>query len=147
LQSEARAQRLGIWSGRGRPKALKITRVYVSDPAAPQVQQAYVRIACLSSARINLAGHVLENGAGQAYRFPAVPLEPGETVIVTHTEGTDGLDPSGQLVVHWTVTPVPWHLPAGTAYLRSPDGQLVDSFHYRGQQADGQSRRSGGSPR
>jgi hypothetical protein len=144
LQGEAKAQRLGLWSGRVRPKDLKITSVHLPDPSAPEPQDAYVRIVCLGSARMNLAGYSLEDGAGRSYRFPAVPLEPGYTVIVKHTEGTDGLDPYGQLVVHWTAAPVPWQSPEGTAFLRSPDGRLVDSFRYRKQQGTGQSRRSGG---
>jgi endonuclease YncB( thermonuclease family) len=131
LQGEAKAQRLGLWSGRSRPRDLKITSVHLSDPSASESQDAYVRIACLSNARINLAGYTLENGAGRSYRFPGLLLEPGYTVIVKHAEGTDGLDRNGQLVAHWTAAPVPWQSPEGTAYLRSPDGWLVDSFRYR----------------
>jgi hypothetical protein len=87
LQGAAKMQRLGIWSGRTRPKDLKITSVNIPDPAAPDAHQAYVRIACLSSVRIGLAGYTLEYEAGRSYRFPPVFLNPGYTVIVKHAEG------------------------------------------------------------
>lgn len=132
LQEEAKAQRLGIWSSRGRFRDLKITSVHLPDPAATEPQQAYVRVACLSSARMTLAGYTLENDAGRQFRFPAVTLDPGYTVLVIHAEGPDGVDSRGQLVLHWPGGTSPWTSAGGMGYLRSPDGQLVDTFRYRG---------------
>lgn len=132
LQEQAKAQRLGIWSSRGRFKELKITSVHPPDPAAPDPRQTYVRIASLGSTRANLAGYSLENDAGHRFRFPAVTLDPGYTVIVVQAEGMDGVDPRGQLVLHWPDGASPWNSAGGTSYLRSPDGQLVDTFRYRG---------------
>jgi micrococcal nuclease len=132
LQEEAKTQRLGIWSRQGRLKELKITSVHPPDPAAPDPQQAYVRVACLASSRVSLGGYVLENDAGRQFRFPAVTLDPGYTVLVVHAEGPDGIDARGQLVVHWPGGPSPWSAAGGTSYLRSAGGRLVDTFRYRG---------------
>jgi len=132
LQEEAKAQRLGIWSSRGRVKELKITSVHLPEPVASDPQETYVRIACLGSVRTSLAGYTLENDAGRQFRFPAVTLDPGYTVIVVHAEGLDGIDSRGQLVLHWPGGTSPWTVAGGTSYLRSPDGQLVDTFRYRG---------------
>ncbi len=132
LQEQAKARRLGIWSSRGRLKDLKITSVHLPDPAATDAQQTYVRIACLNGARMTLAGYILENDAGRQFRFPAVMLDPGYTVLVVHAEGADGIDARGQLVLHWPGGDSPWNAAGGTSYLRSPDGQLVDTFRYRG---------------
>jgi micrococcal nuclease len=132
LQEEAKAQRLGIWSRQGRFKELKITSVHLPDPAAPDPQQVYVRVACLASVRMSLAGYLLENEAGRQFRFPAVMLDPGYTVLVVHAEGPDGIDARGQLVLHWPGGTSPWTAAGGTSYLRSAAGQLVDTFRYRG---------------
>jgi len=132
LQEEAKARRLGIWSSRGRFKELKITGVHLPDPAAAEPPRTYVRIACLGSARMNLVGYVLENDAGMQFRFPDAMLDPGYTVLVVHSEGRDGLDSRGQLVMHWAGATSPWTAAGGTSYLRGPDGRLVDTFRYRG---------------
>ena len=137
FQDEARAQHLGIWSSRGRTKELKITSIHPRDPAAPGPQEAYLRIASLSSARLSLAGYSLEDETGRSYRFPAVSLDPGYTVVLRCAEGTDGLDSHGQLVVHWGTAPVVWPAAGGIASLRSPDGRLVDSIRYRERHGNG----------
>jgi micrococcal nuclease len=132
LQEEAKAGRLGIWSSRGRFKELKITGIHLPDAPAIDPRQTYVRIACLGSARTSLAGYVLESDADRQFRFPAAVLDPGYTVIVIRAEGLDGIDSRGQLVLHWPGGTFPWAAAGGTFYLRSPDGQLLDTFRYRG---------------
>jgi len=132
LQEEAKVRRLGIWSSRGRFKDLKITSVHLPDPAGIDPEQAYIRIACLNSTRMSLAGYILENDAGRQFRFPGVTLDPGYTALVVHAAGVDGIDSRGQLVLHWPGGDSPRTAAGGTSYLRSPDGQLIDTFRYRG---------------
>jgi hypothetical protein len=79
-----------------------------------------------------LGGYVLSSEAGQRYLFPDVSLEPGYTVIVVSTDGTDGVDNRGQLVVHWSAQGSVWGSREDTAFLMDPTGALVDTFHYKG---------------
>jgi len=134
LQAEAKQRKVGIWSTRGRVRDLKITNVHPVDATQDEQYPAYVRIANLSNAAIRLAGHVLSNEAGQSYTFPDVNVDPGYTVIVSSGCGTDGVDAREQLVVHWCTQGPVWDLAEDTAFLKDPNGALVDTFHYKGKQ-------------
>jgi len=132
LQAEAKQRKVGIWSARGRARDLKITSVHPVDPTRPDPYAPYVRITSLGNATIRLAGYVLANEGGQRYVFPNVSLEPGYTVIVGGKGGTDGVDNSGQLIVHWTAQGSVWDPREDTAFLTDASGSLVDVFHYKG---------------
>lgn len=127
-QAAAKEKKAGIWSGRGRPRDLKITSVHIGDPDHPP----YVRIANLSNGPMRLAGYLLSNESGKRYLFPDITITPGYTVIVDSTEGTDGVDHRGQLVVHWPMQGSVWDPKEDTAFLTNPSGEMVDSFHYKG---------------
>ncbi len=132
LQAEAKQRKVGIWSTRGRARELKITSVHPGDPKKPDPYAPYVRITSLGNATILLAGYVLANEGAQRYIFPDMSLEPGYTVIVAGKGGTDGLDNTGQLIVHWPVQGSVWDLREDTAFLMDAAGSLVDMFHYKG---------------
>lgn len=132
LQTEAKQRKVGIWSARGRARDLKITSVHPVDPARPDLYAPYVRITSLGNATIRLAGYVLANEEGQRYIFPDVSLGPGYTVIVAGKGGTDGVDNSGQLIVHWPAQGSVWDPREDTAFLTDASGSLVDMFHYKG---------------
>jgi endonuclease YncB( thermonuclease family) len=135
LQDEAKQRKLGMWSARARPTDLKITSVHLADPVKPHPYAPYVRIANLGNGPIRLGGYVLSSEAGQRYLFPDVSVDPGYTVIVASTGGTDGVDNTGQLVVHWPTQGSVWDAREDTAFLMDPTGALVDSFHYKGKRA------------
>lgn len=135
LQDEAKQRKLGIWSARARPRELKITSVHLADPSRPDPHAPYVRIANLGNGPIRLAGYVLSSEAGEKYLFPDVRVDPGYTVIVASTGGTDGVDGRGQLVVHWPAQGSVWDAREDTAFLMDPGGALVDTFHYKGRRA------------
>ena len=132
LQAEAKQRKVGIWSSRGRLRDLKITSVHPVDPARPDPDAPYVRITSLGNATTSLAGYVLMNEGGQRYVFPKVSLNPGYTVIVAGKGGTDGVDNSGQLSVHWPEQGSVWDSREDTAFLTDAAGSLVDMFHYKG---------------
>jgi len=132
LQVEAKQRKVGIWSARGRARELKITSVHPVHPARPDPYAPYVRITSLGNATIRLAGYVLANEGGQRYIFPDLSLEPGYTVIVAGKGGIDGVDNSGQLIVHWTAQGSVWDPREDTAFLTEASGSLVDMFHYKG---------------
>jgi micrococcal nuclease len=140
LQNEARQRRQGIWSVRGRPKDLKITSVRLRDPADPDPQTPYVRIANLSNDPIRLAGHVLSNESGIRFVLPDVVVDPGYTVLVVSTSGPNGADSRGQLIVRWPAQATVWDPNEDTAFLLDPAGTVVDTFPYK-------ARRTTRSPR
>ncbi len=135
LQDEAKQRKLGMWSARARPRDLKITSIHLADPAKPDPYAPYVRIANLGNGPIRLGGYVLSSEAGRRYLFPDVSVDPGYTVIVASTGGTDGVDNMGQLVVHWPTQGSVWDSREDTAFLIDPTEALVDSFHYKGKRA------------
>ena len=142
LQAEAKQRKLGIWSARARVRDLKITSVHPVDPNRPDPDAPYVRVTNLSDITMPLAGYVLSNEGGQRYVFPNVSLDPGYTVIVTGRRGTDGLDDSGQMIVHWPTQGQVWDPREDTAFLTDPTGTPLDMFHYKGRRITRPSSRS-----
>jgi micrococcal nuclease len=131
-QVSAKQRKVGIWSARTRPKPLKITSVHVADPDRSDPYAPYVRITNLHDGPVRLVGYVLSNESGQRYHFPDVTIDPGYTVIVASTEGKDGIDAKGQMVVHWPTQGSVWDTREDTAFLADPSGETVDLFHYKG---------------
>lgn len=132
LQDGAKQRKLGIWSARARPRDLKITSIHPADPTRPDPHAPYVRVANLGSGPIRLGGYALSSEAGHRYTFPDVSVGPGYTVIVVSAGGPDGIDSTGQMVVHWPTQGSVWDSREDTAFLTDPTGALVDMFHYRG---------------
>jgi hypothetical protein len=130
LQAEAKQRKVGMWSLRSRVRDLKITTVHPADPTQDDQYPSYVRIANLSDATIGLVSYVLSSEGGQRCLFPDVSVDPGYTVIVSSGSGSDGVDSKGQLVVH--CSGLVWDLSEDTAFLIDPRGNLVDTFHYKG---------------
>lgn len=125
MQENAKLRRVGIWSSGGHKKNLKITSVRRADSDT----HAYVRIANLSNKRVRMAGYTLSNEGGQSYRFPDVAIEdPGYTLIISGTAGSDGKNGDNQGIVHWPS--MAWDK-EDTAYITDPSGAIVDTFRYR----------------
>jgi endonuclease YncB( thermonuclease family) len=139
-QTEAKQNKVGIWSARARPKDLKITNVHLADQDMPDPNAPYVRIANLSIGPVRMNGYVLSNESGQKYVFPDVRIDPGYTIIVSSTAGKDGIDDRGQMVVHWPAQSSAWDPREDTAFLTDPSGEIVDSFHYKGKRISTSSR-------
>ena len=131
-QAEAKQRKAGMWSVGGRPKDLKVTNVHLGDPEKPDPSSPYVRIVNLSQGPTRLSGYTLSNESGKKYLFPNVSLDPGYTVIVVSTEGKDGADERGQLVVHWPDQKTVWDAQEDTAFLTDSHGGVIDQFHYKG---------------
>jgi len=127
-QAAAKEKKSGIWSGRGRSRELKITNIHIGDlKNAP-----YVRIASLSNGPMRLAGYILSNEGGKRFTFPDVAIGPGYTAIVVNSEGKDGPDDRGQIIIHWPLQGPVWDPKEDTAFLINPSGEVVDLFHYKG---------------
>ena len=131
-QASAKQRKVGLWSTRARPKDFKIANVHLADPNKPYSYAPYVRIANLSNGPIRLSGYILSNEGGQRYLFTDVGVDPGYTVLAVNSEGKDGIDDRGQMVVHWPGQASVWDTREDTAFLIDPSGEIVDMFHYKG---------------
>ncbi len=132
LQADVMKRKVGIWSKRGKMSVLKITSVRPPRHAEGELVQPYSRIANISNIKVNLAGYTLSSETGPSYKFPSVELDPGYTVLVVSGKGIDGVDSRGQLIVYWNDQPAIWDEEEDTAYLTTPDGTLIDLYHYKG---------------
>jgi hypothetical protein len=121
---------------------LKITNVHPVDPTQDDQYAAYVRIANLSNTSIRLPGYVLSSEGGHRYIFSDVSVDSGYTVIVSNECGSDGVNPRGQLVVHWCTQVPVWDPREDTAFLADPSGNLEDLFHYKGKRVRRSASRS-----
>jgi endonuclease YncB( thermonuclease family) len=132
LQADARERKLGIWSKRGKMSVLKITSVHVPRSAGGELFQPYSRIANISNIKVNLAGYTLSSETGPSYKFPDIELAPGYTVLIVSGKGINSLNSEGQLIVYWNDPSAKWDEEEDTAYLTTPDGTLIDLYHYKG---------------
>ncbi len=129
-QEKAKQRRAGIWSSWGDKKNIKITSVHPADPENPDTHAPYVRIANLGNKEARLAGYVLSNESGHSYLFSDIAIDPGYTLIISGTAGTNGKDGNRTRIVHWPG--MTWDKREDTAYLADPSGVVIDSFHYKG---------------
>lgn len=141
LQADARERKLGMWSSRGKMSVLKITSVHPPRSSRGESTQPYSRIANISDHKLNLAGYIFSGETGSSYKFPDIDLEPGYTVLVVSGKGTDRTKSESQLVLYWNDQPAQWDEEEDTAYLKAPDGTLIDSYHYKGRRVSRKTKR------
>ncbi len=132
LQADARERKAGMWSKRIKMSVFKITSVYPTRSIEGKFLQPYSRIANISNIIVNLEGCTLSSEAGHSYKFPAIKLKPGYTVLVISGKGSNSVNSKGQIIVYWNEKPAIWDEEEDTAYLTAPDGSLIDSYHYKG---------------
>lgn len=129
-QAEARQRKVGMWSGQGFGKKLKITSVHPAESGGNAPQGSLVRVASLADSAMRIGGYILSDKKGHQYTFPDVSIEPGHTVLISGRQGRDGRDGVGRLIVHWPSQDNVWRSEGGTAYLMGPAGAIVDTFPY-----------------
>ncbi len=115
-EREARQAQRGLWAASGVP--LRLTNL---DPVAEWVELSHQ-----GGEPIDLTGYTLKDEANHIYVFDGFSLQPGESVRLYTVSGRDtaaklywGIDDKGV-----------WNNDGDTAYLRAPDGALVDLFTY-----------------
>jgi endonuclease YncB( thermonuclease family) len=141
LQKDAMQRRAGFWSKPDNRSVLKITTVRPAGPPGEELTNAYLRIVNISSTTINLAGYSISGKSGASYRFPDIDLQPGHTILVVSGRGRDGVNSKGQLIAYWKDQSAVWNKSEDTAYLKAPDGTLIDTFHYKGSRVSRNHRR------
>lgn len=131
VQREARAARRGIWGRLTGP--FKITTLHADAKGDDRVNlnDEYVRVANLEERPMNLRGFRISDRYGHTYIFRSVILPPGHTLLLFSGSGKDLLDSGGQVKLYWNSDWPIWNNEGDTAFLRDPEGRLVDSFEYR----------------
>lgn len=125
-EREARKAETGLWARSN--LALKIRKIVYDapgqDPENPNGE--WVEILNAGTTPVDLAGCTLKDEGNHIYLFPALSLGP-EEVLKLHS----GQGPDGRGSLFWgLVDDSVWNNGGDTAYLRDPQGRLVDSYGY-----------------
>ena len=133
LQEEAKAKGLGIWGKDGFTGPLKITRLNANAEGDDRynLNGEYVRICNISPADLDLKGFSLSDQDGHHYIFPRGILRPGYTALLVTGAGRDIAAGADQLSFYWGSSYPIWNNKGDQAFLRNPQGQLVDTVVYR----------------
>jgi micrococcal nuclease len=145
-QREARAAHRGIWGRLTGP--FKITTLHADAEGDDRLNLngEYLRVANLEERPMNLRGFRISDRYGHTYIFRSVILPPGHTLLLFSGSGRDLLDSGGQVKLYWNSDWPIWNNEGDTAFLRDPEGRLVDSFEYRPRWSGAEARERGRVP-
>jgi micrococcal nuclease len=132
LQEEARMRRLGIWGRGGLTGPLKITTLHGNAQGDDRynLNGEYVRLCNISPRNVNIRGFTLADLAGHTYSFPEVILRPGYTILLFSGKGYDITEGALQLRLYWGSRYPIWNNDGDTAFLRDPQGKLINTVDY-----------------
>jgi micrococcal nuclease len=125
-EREARQRGLGLWRPSSSP--IRIIDIQYDAPGPDHLNPngEWVEIQNQGANRATLAGFTLKDQANHVYTFPDVSLEPGQVLRVYSGQGTDQSN-----ALFWgLVGDAVWNNDGDIAYLRDPQGLLVDSYEY-----------------
>ncbi|MEV0584503.1 lamin tail domain-containing protein [Nonomuraea sp. NPDC050310] len=117
--------------------AVQITRVYYDSPGSDRRSNAslngeYVVIHNTTRRAIDLEGWQVRDKTGYSYEFgPDVILGANKKITLRTGSGSDGAS-----TLHWGRRQYVWNNDKDTAYVRKPDGRLVDSCAYNSSRYD-----------
>ncbi len=124
-EQEAREQGRGLWKPSG--VAVRIVALNADAPGSDteNLNGEWVEIENVGHQPVRLKGFRLSDTSNNEFVFPDVVLEPGQRLRVYTGSGT----PSREALYWGSSSPI-WNNNGDTAYLRAPDGTLVDLFVY-----------------
>lgn len=125
-QREAREQERGLWATSR--AGVRITALNYDAPGQDRLNLngEWVEITNEGSEPVDLTGYMLQDDTNHIYTFGEFVMPPGATVRIYTGQGTDT-----DTELYWGyVGEAVWNNDGDTAYLRDPDGSLVDSYSY-----------------
>ncbi len=124
-QQEAREAGRGLWRTSQAP--LRIVALMADAPGSDRanLNGEWVEIENMGSQPVQLEGFTLSDTANNEFIFPEVVLAPGERLRVYTGSGTPAPG-----AIYWGSTSPIWNNDGDVAYLRAPDGSLVDVYVY-----------------
>ena len=122
-QREAQAERRGIWAQSA--TQIRITGFEPDPPGRDNenLNGEWVEITNRGEAEVSLAGATLSDDANTMYHFGDITLAPGQSVRVHTGSGTDT-----SRALFWGRRAPVWNNAGDTAFLRDPDGLLLDAW-------------------
>lgn len=115
-QRIARERQRGLWAQSGTP-----VRITALDPL-----DEWIEFTNQGDQPINLSGYTLKDEANHIYTFGDFTLAAGATVRLYSENGQNSAT-----TLYWGLgTETVWNNNGDTAYLRAPDGSLVDLYTY-----------------
>ncbi|MDQ7030063.1 MAG: lamin tail domain-containing protein [Ardenticatenia bacterium] len=124
-EREARENRRGLW--RISQATLRIVALMADAPGSDRanLNGEWVEIQNVGNRPVRLRGFTLSDASNKGFTFPDMVLAPGERLRVYTGSGT----PSPGALYWGSPSPI-WNNDGDTAYLRAPDGSLVDMYAY-----------------
>lgn len=125
-EQEAREAQIGLWQSAGIP--VKISKIHYDapgpDPENPNGE--WLELVNGGSAPVDLTGFTLKDEANHIYTFPEMLLQPGQGLRLYSGQGHNRHD-----TLYWGLQgDSVWSNTGDTAYLRDPEGRLVNSSTY-----------------
>lgn len=124
-EREARESGRGLWSPSTAP--LKIVGLHYDAPGNDRenLNGEWIDITNQGQDPINLKGYVLKDEGNNFYTFPDFTLQPGRRVRLFTGAGQDD-----DTQLFWNSTRPVWNNSGDEAFLRDPEGDLVDFYSY-----------------
>lgn len=125
-EESARQAKRGIWQGSASP--LKITHIQANAPGEDNANPngEWIEITNQGKKAVNLQDYTLKDSANNMYTFGKFSLGAGAKVRLYSGQGKDSAT-----ALYWgMVDNSVWNNDSDTAFLRDPQGGLVDSYSY-----------------
>lgn len=126
-EQEAREYRRGLWKPSDEHITVRIVDLNADAPGNDNqnVNGEWVELENNGSQPINLQGFRLSDESNNEYILPAYTLAPGDHVRIYSGQGT-----MQKGALYWGSRDPIWNNSGDVAYLRTPQGELVDIFVY-----------------
>ena len=102
-------------------------------PRGPSSSSEHVEVVNDGAEPVTVTGLELTDCAGQehehVYTFPAGELGAGQTAYVYSGKGSNQLTRSGDFILYAGLPAPVWKDDSHVAYLRHPDGKIIDTMH------------------
>jgi hypothetical protein len=89
----------------------------------------YVEVVNDGAEPVPVTGLELTDGSERVYTFPEGDLGAGQTAYVYSASGKNRRMPTGDLILHAGLPAAVWKDDSHVAYLRHPDGKIIDTMH------------------
>jgi endonuclease YncB( thermonuclease family) len=120
-QKEAQAKKRGLWGLEEFQTPVRITSFHPD--------RGYLRMVNITCGLLGLAGWSAQNDRGDVFRFPAMALKPGYSLVLNFGEGQDTQnperDPEKQITLYWGLKDKVWDWQSPSVRILDASGKQV----------------------